>query len=134
MTSLGAQKTRKVVEEVPSLNVAAVRDSMGRRKKGTATITAIIDNTTFTARLHVIKDIHGRRWLRCPCGARRRYLYVQSGKVGCRKCLHLLYWEQTAIARNKWREEIGRPTLRAWRRARLSGQQGSGSQNRQTSF
>ena len=134
MTSLGAQTTRKIVEEVPSLNVAAVRDSMGRRKEGTATITAIIDNTSFTARLHVIKDIHGRRWLRCPCGARRRYLYVQNGKVGCRKCFHLLYWEQTAIARNKWREEIGRPTLRAWRRARLSAHQGSGSQNKQTSL
>jgi len=109
--------TSKIVENVPSFGVAAVRDSFGRRKGGTAQITAMIDDKTFTTKVDVITDTCGRRWLRCSCGAKRRYLYVQNGKVGCRGCLGLLYWEQTAIPRDRWREQVARPALKAWRRA-----------------
>ena len=113
-----------IVEEVPSFGVAAVRDSMGRRKKYTTTITAEVDNTTFTTKVDVVKDSHGRRWLRCPCGTRRKYLFVRAGKVGCRSCLGLLYWEQATWSRAKWRDDIGRPAIKAWRRARLGSREG----------
>jgi hypothetical protein len=92
-------------------------------------ITAQVDNTTFTTKVDVVKDAHGRRWLRCSCGTRRKYLFVQDGKVGCRSCLGLLYWQQAGISRNRWREDIARPAFRALRRARLAEEKGSTSQN-----
>jgi hypothetical protein len=118
----------RIVEDVPSFGVAAVRDCIGRRKKCRATITAQVDNTIFTTQLNVVSDSHGRRWLKCPCGTRRKYLYVQDGRVGCRKCFHLLYWQQTAISRNRWRESIARPAFRALRRARSAEKEGFGRQ------
>jgi len=121
--------TNRIVENVPSFGVAAVRDSIGSRGEGTAAITAEVDNTTFTTKVDVVKDSRGRRWLRCPCGARRKFLFVQDGKVGCRKCLGLLYWQQAGISRNRWRESIARPAFRALRRARLAEAKGSTSQN-----
>jgi hypothetical protein len=122
----------KIVEDVPSFGVAAVRDSIGRRKKCTTMVTAEVDNTTFTAKLNVVSDSRGRRWLRCPCGTRRKFLFVQENKVGCRSCLGLLYWQQAGISRNRWRESIARPAFRALRRARLAEREGSTSQNRET--
>ena len=118
----------KIVEDVPSFGVAAVRDCIGRRKKCTTTITAEVDNATFTTKVDLVKDSHGRRWLKCPCGTRRKFLFVENGKVGCRKCLHLLYWEQTVWSRARWRTQVGRPALRAYRRACLAEEKGSTSQ------
>jgi hypothetical protein len=119
----------KIVEDVPSFGVAAVRDSIGRRGEGTAAITAEVDSTTFTTKVDVVKDSQGRRWLRCACGTRRRFLFVLENKVGCRSCFGLLYWQQAGISRNRWRESIARPAFRALRRARLAERGGPTSQN-----
>jgi hypothetical protein len=121
--------TNRIVENVPSFGVAAVRDSIGSRGEGTAAITAEVDNTTFSTKVDVVMDSRGRRWLRCPCGARRKFLFLRDGNVGCRKCFHLLYWEQAVWSRAKWRTEVGRPVIQAYRRARLSEEKGFTSQN-----
>ena len=59
----------------------------------------------------------GRRWwLEClRCGSRRRYLHLVNGDLICRSCAGLKYEEQCWPA-SRWREIIGRPALRAWRR------------------
>jgi len=122
----------RIVEEVPSFGISAVRDSIGSRGEGTAAITAEVDNTTFSTKVDVVMDSRGRRWLRCPCGARRKFLFLRDGNVGCRKCFHLLYWEQATWSRARWRTQVGRPALRAYRRARFAEEKGSTSQNSQT--
>ena len=64
----------------------------------------------------VITDDAKRWWLSCPrCESRRRYLHLVSGELLCRTCGGLLYQEQTWPA-SRWRVDVGRPTLRAWRR------------------
>jgi hypothetical protein len=74
------------------------------------------------------KDITGtmaHRMLLCPCGIQRRFLYVFQGKLGCQTCLRLLYWEQTAISKARWRQEVARPAIKAHRRALAAVSKGS---------
>ena len=60
----------------------------------------------------------GRRWwFRCGCGRRAGFLHLVDGELLCRACGGLLYQAQAWPA-CAWRREIGRPMLRAMRRAR----------------
>ena len=53
----------------------------------------------------------GRRaWLQCECGSRRRHLYIDQGRLACRRCLRLHYREQL-IPDSRWRREVARPAL-----------------------
>ncbi len=103
----------KVVEAVPRLWAMDVVDGLSKDKIGAMAITASIAGEPLALEVTVVKDAHGRRRLLCPCGISRRFLYILQGKLGCKSCLHLLYWEQTAISKAKWRQEVGRPALRA---------------------
>ncbi len=60
-------------------------------------------------------DLGTRWWLKCACGSRRRFLHLHNGRLGCRRCLGLLYYEQL-IPDSSWRREVARPLLRMWRR------------------
>jgi hypothetical protein len=115
MMHLGAGT--KVVESVPRLCIADVINGLGRDKTGTLAITALVAGEPFAAEVKVVTDPFGRRRLLCPCGLRRLNLHVFKGKLGCRTCLHLSYWEQAAIPKAKWRQEVARPALRAHRKA-----------------
>jgi hypothetical protein len=60
-----------------------------------------------------------RTWLSCPrCRSRRRHLHWVGGLV-CRRCGKLVYREQS-WPDSRWRVQVGRPVLRALRRARAA--------------
>ena len=115
MNDLGARS--KIVEAVPRIWAMDIVDGLPKERTGTMTITAQVAGEPFTAEVTVVKDPHGRRRLLCPCGTQRRFLHVFEGKLGCRSCLGLLYWQQVGIPKAKWRQEVARPALKAHRRA-----------------
>jgi len=115
MNALGA--CSRIVEAVPRIWAMDVVDGLSKDKTGAMAITATLAGEPFVAEVTVVKDPHGRRRLLCPCGTQRRFLYVFQGKLGCRSCLHLNYWQQVGIPKAKWRQEVARPALKAHRRA-----------------
>jgi hypothetical protein len=123
MTFLGA--CSKTVEAVPRIWAMDVVDGLSKDITGTMAITATVDGEPFATEVTVVKDPYGRRMLLCPCGIQRRFLYVFQGKLGCQTCLRLLYWEQTAISKARWRQEVARPAIKAHRRALAAVSKGS---------
>jgi hypothetical protein len=115
----------RIVEAVPRIWAMDVVDGLSMDKIGTMASTATVAGEPFAAEVTVAKDPYGRRMLLCPCGIQRRFLYIFQGKLGCQSCLRLLYWEQTAISKARWRQEVARPALRAHRRALTAASKGS---------
>ena len=123
MTDLGA--CSRIVEAVPRIWAMDVVDGLSKDKTGAMAITATLAGEPFVAEVTVVKDPHGRRRLLCPCGTQRRFLHVFQGKLGCRSCLHLNYWQQVGIPKAKWRQEVARPAIKAHRRALATVSKGS---------
>jgi hypothetical protein len=109
----------KVVEHTPRMDVADLRrhaawPQVAARRcspapvRGTSTsVTVVWDRTAYG----------WRPWLECPrCGSRRRHLYQEGRTLACRRCAGLKYLVQT-WPDSRWRMQVGRPALAAWRKA-----------------
>ena len=109
------------VEDTPKLSLKALRESPGweqlRANLGGWVVLQDRDGRTFRAEVRQTTDRNNRgtrHWFLCACGARRRHLYIRDGRLACRRCLGLHYHEQL-LPDSRWRSEVGRPVLRAWR-------------------
>ena len=113
----------KIVEHTPRLSIGQVRACpLWSKFQDTGEAIVVLEvngrqDAVVVAGLTADETNLGTRWwLSCPlCGSRRRYLHLVDGELMCRPCGGLLYQEQTWPA-SRWRVDVGRPTLRAWRR------------------
>ena len=110
------------VEQVPRLSVAAIRQTAFweqlREQRGGVVALETPAGEKLEAKIALTSDetsIGTRWWFRCACGTRRRHLHLLDGRLACRACHHLTYLENTWPC-SRWREDVGRPILRAWRR------------------
>lgn len=112
----------KIVEETPRLGIDQVRDCQDWsrfRAMGKVVLQIEADGGQHEVIAGLTTDSMDRPYLRCmqpQCRHPRcRYLHWVDGQLMCRACAGLLYEEQ-GWPDSKWREQVGRPALRAWRR------------------
>lgn len=111
----------KIVEFTPRLDVSQVRrlphwGIMASQER----VPLVVDVACVgVAEVHLTWDeaTFGRRWwLECPkCLKKRRHLYLVGRELVCRACGGLIYLEQS-WPDSRWRVEVGRPLLQAFRR------------------
>lgn len=78
--------------------------------EGACVLALLQDETPFGTRM----------WFACPtpsCGRRCKHLYLVDGRLACRECLGAWYLRE-AWPGSRWRDEVGRPALKAWRKTR----------------
>jgi len=110
----------RVVEQTPRLEIAAIkRLALWSDMATSRHVIITTGGTTVQIELTTDNATYGTRfYFRCSCcHSRRRHLFVVAGSVACRSCHGLLYRQQS-WPRSRWRVDVGRPTLRAWRRGR----------------
>ena len=114
----------KIVEQTPRIGVDQFRGCTAGAEfqvAGEVVLLVEVDGIQHKLVVGLTTDVANRWWLTCTrshCRSRRRrYLYFVEGKLMCRDCAGLKYFEQS-WPDSAWRVEVGRPALRAWRRQR----------------
>ena len=108
------------VEDVPRLDIKQLKGLPhwpGIRKAKRVVLSLANGATARRVEIALTVDataLGERWWFQCLCGSRRKFLYLRDGHLRCRRCQQLLYIQQR-LPQTRWREETGRPLLKAAR-------------------
>ncbi len=112
----------ELLEDCPRIELAQLRQmpAWSRfKEEGHGSLHIEVDGESRYVEVELTTDeatFGTRHWLSCSsCGAKREHLYLGAGRVACRECLELVYL-QHSWPRSRWRDEVGRPAIKAARR------------------
>ena len=113
-----------IVEDLPCVDIADLKelpDWPESKSRGFAKVCVQTEEQKIICTVKLIEDMATfgiRTWFACPiCGTRRKHLHVNNGHLACRICLGAQYLRHSWPG-SRWREDVGRPVLKAWRQAK----------------